>query len=225
MGPAKKVLVVEDDPHIQGLLTQYLQDRGFEVLCSTDGWDCLWEIVVKRPDIIIMDIEMPKISGLDAMELMRASHLIENIPIIVASALNDETTISKANALGADEYMLKPYSFEDMHQKIKSLIMTITPNELHEILRSLPQKDSPVHDWSFLAENKYRAFNAYGGKYQNREICVLIRKDLSLEKALALPDYEAEKKILVLAKTRKHWKGVWPSPDYAAAKQSLLKAV
>lgn len=204
------ILVVDDDPNICQLLAEYLEARGYKVLMSSNGWDCLWEIVVNKPDGIILDIQMPKMDGLRAMDLMRLTRLTEHIPVVIASAKGDRETIMKAKELGADEFVVKPYSFEELVNRLERLLFPIDFGVLKTLLESVATKTVPIQDWEIIKSTQYKVWGAYPTIFEDREVCVLLPEGLDPRQALELPENEAVKKVVALVKFRHQWKCVWP---------------
>ena len=110
----KTILSVDDDKQIRDLIQTYLEGKGYRVITSVDGWDCLREIIVKKPDLILMDVNMPKLDGLNTLDMIKMTRIDNHIPIILVSGEGDRETITKAAKLGADDFLVKPFSFEEL---------------------------------------------------------------------------------------------------------------
>lgn len=118
-----KVLWVEDDKLISNILTKKLESSGYTVL-RADGKDQTFNILEKEiPDIIIMDIILPNMNGLDIVEKIKMRQPLKHIPIIVLSNLNKQSDIDKAISLGINKYMVKASSsLDEIVKQVKSLI-------------------------------------------------------------------------------------------------------
>lgn len=103
----KKVLIIEDDPLLVKMYTTKFSSDGFEVISASDGLEGLKLALEKVPDVIILDIMMPKMSGHDVLAKMRTSSKTNKIPVIVLSNLTQQSEAQKAIDLGAKEYMAK----------------------------------------------------------------------------------------------------------------------
>jgi DNA-binding response OmpR family regulator len=102
-----KILIVEDDPLLTKMYTTKFITEGFEVASAADGEEGLSKATANHPDFIILDVMMPKLSGIDMLSRLRATEIGKNIPVIVLSNLSQEEEAKKALALGAKEYLIK----------------------------------------------------------------------------------------------------------------------
>ena len=114
----RRILVVEDDRLSLIVLRQLLMAQGYEILQSSEGWDGINRARNEQPDLIVMDIKLPDISGLDAVLLLKKDDQTKNIPIIAVTAF--VTPANKADALrsGCDAYIAKPVN-------MKNLLLTV----------------------------------------------------------------------------------------------------
>lgn len=103
----KRILIAEDDPLISKMYKTKLASEGYEVLAATDGEQALNEATKSSPDLILLDIMMPKMSGLDMLSKFRETQAGKDIPVIVLSNLSNQEEIQTANSLGAKEYLVK----------------------------------------------------------------------------------------------------------------------
>ena len=111
-----RILVVEDDDAITHLLDVSLTLDYYEVLTATNGKDANFQIRSKAPDIILLDLGLPDIDGLDLIKMIRQTF---DIPIIVISARLDEQTIVDALDNGANDYMTKPFNVDELRARIR----------------------------------------------------------------------------------------------------------
>jgi DNA-binding response OmpR family regulator len=102
-----KVLLVEDDPRVRQLYELVLSMEEYDVLSAVNGEEGLQKALDLSPDLIFLDLRIPKISGLDLLELLRKNPKTQNIPVVILSNFDDEATISKGMELGAREYIIK----------------------------------------------------------------------------------------------------------------------
>lgn len=115
-----KILVVEDEPLIRKMMELKLNKEGYEIIVSEDGKDALLKIDSENPDMIITDIMMPYVSGLEIVGKVRQNSE-KRIPIIVVSTMGQEATVEEAFKLGADDYLTKPFSLVELSMRIKRL--------------------------------------------------------------------------------------------------------
>jgi two-component system, cell cycle response regulator DivK len=118
----KRILVVEDDRLSLILLRQLLTAQGYETLHSSEGWDGINRARNEQPDLIVMDINLPDISGLDATLLLKKDDQTKNIPIIAVTAF--VTPADKANAFssGCDAYIAKPVNMSDLLGTVETFL-------------------------------------------------------------------------------------------------------
>src|SRR5690242_82079 len=100
-GTAARVLVVEDEPVVRDVLTRYLRREGFEVSGAADGHEALTAIEREPPDVILLDLMLPRLSGLDVLRTVR---LDGDVPVIILSAKSSEQERIEGLQLGADDY-------------------------------------------------------------------------------------------------------------------------
>ncbi len=118
-----KILVVDDEPRNVKILQIHLQARGYTVLTAGDGDEALVIVSDEMPDIILLDINMPKVDGFEVVESVRADKKTEFIPIIMITALRDtEENRIKALEAGADDFIEKPFNSFEVLARIKSLL-------------------------------------------------------------------------------------------------------
>jgi len=124
----KTVLLAEDDIFLTQLLTTRLQRAGINVIKAVDGEDILNILKTVTPDLILLDIILPKKSGFEVMEEMRANPLLKSGPIIIISNLGQESDIARGKQLGAVEYFIKAQtSIDDLVVKIKEFLDKSVP--------------------------------------------------------------------------------------------------
>mgnify|MGYP000725031145 FL=1 len=117
-----KVLVVDDEPNIVLSLEFLMQQAGFDVDTAEDGEGALAKVEESPPDLILLDISLPGISGFDVLEQLRQDPRHARLPIIMLTAHGREVEREKGLALGADDYVTKPFSTQALVEKVKSLL-------------------------------------------------------------------------------------------------------
>jgi two-component system, cell cycle response regulator DivK len=123
----QRILVVEDDPLSLVVLRQLLTAQGYEILQSSEGWDGIDRARNEQPDLIVMDIKLPDISGLDATLLLKKDDQTKNIPIIAVTACI--TPEDKANALksGCDAHIAKPINIVNLRRTVELFLPASSP--------------------------------------------------------------------------------------------------
>ncbi|MEZ0535857.1 response regulator transcription factor [Caldicellulosiruptoraceae bacterium PP1] len=121
----KTILVVDDEKHIVELISYNLEREGYKVLKAYSGSDALELLYKEKVDLLVLDIMMSNINGLDVLKKVRTSNKIYNIPVIIVSAKNDEFDKILGIELGADDYLTKPFSIKELVTRIKALFRRI----------------------------------------------------------------------------------------------------
>lgn len=118
----KTLLIADDEPNIV-ISVEYLMKReGFEVLVAGDGEEALAKIRQHRPDLVLLDVMMPKLNGFDVCQAVRADPALSGVRILMLTAKGRETEVAKGLALGADVYMTKPFSTRELVEKVRQLL-------------------------------------------------------------------------------------------------------
>jgi len=118
----KRILIVDDQKDIVELIRFKLENEGFECLVAFDGEEGLQKAKKEDPDLILMDIMMPKINGYQVCRLLKSDENYKNIPIIMLSAKDQESDKFWGKESGADDYITKPFEFEELFQKIQGYL-------------------------------------------------------------------------------------------------------
>ena len=115
-----KILIVEDDKFLRTLLEKKLKNEGFEILTASDGEEALNKIVIEKPDLILLDIILPKKSGFYILEEINKDINLKDIPVFIISNLGQSEDIQKGKKLGVKEYFVKAgLSLDELVGKIK----------------------------------------------------------------------------------------------------------
>jgi two-component system phosphate regulon response regulator PhoB len=120
--PKSKILVIEDDRPLAKVLEYNLIQNGFEVILSSDGQDGLTQARSKLPKLVLLDLMIPVIDGLEVCRRLRATADTRGIPIIMLTAKSEETDQIVGYNVGADDYVTKPFSVKVLIERIKSLL-------------------------------------------------------------------------------------------------------
>ena len=119
---AATVLIVDDDPVIQRLLRVNFEMEGYEVIVGVDGIDGLEKARTLRPDIVVLDIMMPRMSGLDVAKALKADPDTASIPVLLLSAKAQEADLRAGDDSGADDYLTKPFDPFQLLQRVEQLL-------------------------------------------------------------------------------------------------------
>ncbi len=118
----KKILIVDDEQNIVISLEFLLKREGFEVAVAGDGVTALRKFAELRPDLVLLDLMMPKKSGFEVCQEIRANPEWRPTKVIMLTAKGRETEMAKGMALGADAYMTKPFSTKDLVVQVKQML-------------------------------------------------------------------------------------------------------
>lgn len=123
MAESPKLLIAEDDHFLSSLLKARLEKENFVIRLAADGEEVLNTLKEFRPDIIVLDLIMPKLSGFEVLEALSIDPQYNNIPIIILSNLSQDSDVQKAKELGVAEYFIKARtSIDDLVNSIKGLV-------------------------------------------------------------------------------------------------------
>lgn len=124
----KKILLVEDDTNLASVYKGRLELEGFQVVEVNNGEDALSSAVKEKPDLILLDAMMPKISGFDVLDILRNTPETTNVRIIMLTALSQDKDKERAEGLGADEYLVKSQVvIGDVVERVKHHLGIDTP--------------------------------------------------------------------------------------------------
>ena len=126
---AARVLVVEDEPDIRDLVVLHLEREGFQVRASRDGADALKQARAAPPDLIVLDLMLPELDGLEVCRRLRRDPATVSIPVIMLTAKGDEADRVVGLELGADDYVTKPFSPKELVARVKAVLRRARPPE------------------------------------------------------------------------------------------------
>jgi DNA-binding response OmpR family regulator len=130
---SKKILVVDDKPELRNLLKSYLAQEGFQIAEAADGQEALYVARYEKPDLIILDLMMPKMGG---YEFMRAYSREADAPIIILTAKLEENEKVLGLELGADDYITKPFSMRELTARVRAVLRRMDKQKVErDVLR------------------------------------------------------------------------------------------
>ncbi len=122
---AYKILVVDDEKDVVEAISKKLSQEGFEPIAAYDGEEALIKVKETSPDVILLDLTMPKINGFEVLKRVREEYKDKWIPVIIISANADLESVKKSYNLEADHYLTKPCSMENIVRGINTMISLI----------------------------------------------------------------------------------------------------
>ncbi len=119
---SKSVLIVDDEPNIVVSLEFLLEQAGYQVRIAHDGQEA-WEAIERQPpDLVLLDVMLPRLSGFDLCQKVREHPDLQGVRVVMLTAKGREVEVSKGLALGADAYISKPFSTQDLLAQVRALL-------------------------------------------------------------------------------------------------------
>ena len=116
-----KLLIADDEADIVSMLTSFFEGKGYEVMTASDGIETLKQ-VEKRPDLILLDIQMAPKNGIETLREIREMEKCQGIPVIMLTSQSEKQTIVESSKLGINDYVLKPFKTQDLHDRIERVL-------------------------------------------------------------------------------------------------------
>ena len=123
-----KILIVEDEPSMVELLRYNLESEGFEVSSALDGEEAWLSIEEQKPDMVLLDWMLPKLSGIEICRRLRRDQEFRNLPVIMITARGEESDRVRGLDVGADDYVSKPFSPAELMARIRAVLRRHNPN-------------------------------------------------------------------------------------------------
>jgi DNA-binding response OmpR family regulator len=186
-----QVLLVEDDAAIRIALTRSLHDHGHVVTSVGSGMPALSAAVEQRPDVVLLDLGLPDIDGADVLSMLRA---VSDVPVIIATARDDEADVVRLLDLGADDYVIKPFTAAQLNARIKAVLRR----------SGRPDGDPAIVVGGLRIDTRSREVSVDGNAVE------LARKEFDLLLVLARRSGEVVTKRDLLAEV---WQQAWGGSD------------
>ena len=117
-----RILIAEDERDIRDLITFTLSFSGYEVIATCNGEEAYQASLREIPDLILLDVRMPRMTGYEVCKLLKEQESTKNIPIVFLSAKGQESEVKMGLEAGAEEYILKPFSPDQLVERIKAIL-------------------------------------------------------------------------------------------------------
>ena len=117
-----KILIAEDERDIRDLVAFTLRFAGHEVFAASNGEEAVEMAPKVNPDLILMDVRMPRMTGYEACKLMKANAELQDIPVVFLSAKGQENEIQQGLEVGAEDYLLKPFAPDQLTKRVKDIL-------------------------------------------------------------------------------------------------------
>lgn len=118
----EKILIVDDEQDLVKLIRYHLEKDGYKVICAYNGEDALFLTRKERPELIILDLMLPKIDGLEVCKKIKAEQELASIAIVMLTAKGEESDITMGLKLGADDYITKPFSPKELVARVQAVL-------------------------------------------------------------------------------------------------------
>ena len=122
MSPGKKILLVEDEPEFRLALRMRLEANGYAIIEADDGIKGLDAVRQQNPDLIILDVMLPRMNGFKLARLLKYSAKYKNVPLMMLTVMSQESDWKMGRSVGADAYMTKPYQPQELLNTISTLV-------------------------------------------------------------------------------------------------------
>jgi DNA-binding response OmpR family regulator len=120
--PTGKILVVDDEEFIRNLLRNGLTENGFEVVTADNGFEAILAVEEEKPDMVITDIMMPRLNGLELLKALKNNKFTRNIPVILVSAIDEADKVQEGLSTGAVDFITKPFKINEIVGKLRHLL-------------------------------------------------------------------------------------------------------
>jgi CheY-like chemotaxis protein len=117
-----RILIAEDEPDIRELVAFTLRFAGHEVTTTSNGEEAVQQATQIVPDLILMDVRMPKMTGYDACRVMKTNPALKDIPVVFLSAKGQDSEIQSGLDAGAEDYLLKPFAPDQLTQRVRAIL-------------------------------------------------------------------------------------------------------
>jgi len=124
-----KILVVEDERDIRDLIGFTLRFAGFEVVLVDNGIEAIEKVLVEQPDLVILDVRMPKMTGYEVCRQLKENPVTSAIPVVFLSAKGQEDEIQQGLASGALEYIVKPFAPDELADQVRDILQRVGASE------------------------------------------------------------------------------------------------
>jgi two-component system, OmpR family, phosphate regulon response regulator PhoB len=120
--PGDRILVVDDEPDIIALVAYHLARAGYRVSTASTGTEALQAVRDERPALMVLDLMLPELSGFEVLERLRADSILSEIPVLLLTARRDEPDRVHGLSLGADDYLVKPFSPQELVLRVRNIL-------------------------------------------------------------------------------------------------------
>jgi DNA-binding response OmpR family regulator len=120
---SQTILVAEDQEHIRSLITYKLKNSGYTVVTALDGMEAIKKAEETMPDLILLDVMMPLMTGFEVLARLKQHEKLKSVPVLLVTAQSQEDEVLKGLELGADDYITKPFSPNELAARVKTVLL------------------------------------------------------------------------------------------------------
>ncbi len=120
---SQTILVAEDQEHIRSLITYKLKNSGYTVVTAVDGLEAIKKAEETNPDLILLDVMMPLLTGFEVLARLKQHEKLKTVPVLMVTAQSQEDEVIKGLELGADDYITKPFSPNELVARVKTILL------------------------------------------------------------------------------------------------------
>lgn len=212
LNPAKtrKILAVDDEEEILRLYNTFLKFNGYEIHSVQNAEACIDYLMKDQADIILLDVNMPGIDGLRLLEMIRAQPKCKETPIIMISARGDEATVTKAAQIGCDNFIVKPFSLNELVQRIEGELFELDTEQVRAILEEARNVRTRLLRESGLQDFRVLEWDPYHLQKNHKDLCIMIPRGVRPNSLSRLSEDDLKKRVVVFYKHPIRWKRLWP---------------
>ena len=144
------ILIVDDMPQNLDLLTRRLQSQGYDVATAADGEEALERVTELAPDLVLLDIMMPKLDGIETVRRLKADEALQHIPVILVTARSDPRDVVEGLDAGGDDYLTKPIDHAALLARVRSMLRV---KSLHDTVQDQARQARRVEPYAGAAGN------------------------------------------------------------------------
>jgi putative two-component system response regulator len=171
-----KILIADDSASVRDMITKYFGEKGFEVITASNGAEAVEKEESARPDLVILDVEMPMMNGFEACKLIRGKRRgIDYIPIVFLSGMIEEGLVIMGLQLGADDYIRKPFEALEVLSRINNLI------KMKNFIAQLESQENVV--FSMIKSIEARDYYTAGHSQRVADISMNVGKEMGISEA------------------------------------------
>ena len=145
------ILIVDDEKRVTDLLALYLTREGYEAITASDGEEALHKASLHKPALVILDLMLPKIDGLEVCRRLRQN---SSVPIIMLTARDDDLDKILGLEMGADDYVTKPFNPREIIARVKAVLRRLSPQELNSRTIKLPYLEINLNEYKVQVDGK-----------------------------------------------------------------------